>query len=114
MNDTVDGLSAKTMAQIRRIEVLHPLLHPGATREALRTWEEYARSLSTWTMLEALRGEAVIGCGIPECCPTPVEDREPLSVVLHALRRPQARDLRARVGQADALHGFPDHGFPPA
>ncbi len=30
-HDTIDGLSAATMARIRRIEVLHPRMYPGFT-----------------------------------------------------------------------------------
>ncbi|MDA2804087.1 hypothetical protein [Nocardiopsis suaedae] len=111
-HDTIDGLSAKTMAQTRRVEVLDPRLHPGFTREALCLGEWSARSLSTWTVLDALRGHTVIGCGVRGCCIDPVGDRELLSVVVHALRRPQAHELRARIKRLDDLYGFTDDVFP--
>lgn len=113
-HDTIDGLSAATMAQIRRIEVLHPRMYPGFTREALRRWESFVRSRSPWTVLEVLRGDTVVGCGIRGCCPTPVDDRELLWALVCALRRPQARELRARIRRMEDLHGLPEYELSPS
>lgn len=66
-----------------------------------------------WKVLEALRGNHIFGCGIAECCPDPVECREDLSAVVHALGRGPARELRARIGRLDDLYGFTDDVFPP-
>jgi len=93
--EPIPGLSARAQAEIARLE--HDRLSPGAAAQALRIWARFVRS--PMHRLWAPR----FGCGVPECCPDPVEVRGTLHAVAHALPPKDARIFRAWVAELDEL-----------
>ncbi|MGH3655048.1 MAG: hypothetical protein ACRDUA_00160 [Micromonosporaceae bacterium] len=71
-------------------------LWPGAAREALDTWSRFLRDPYHRNF------DPQYGCGVPACCPDPVDLRRILHIVTHALPRPDARRLRRRLAELDA------------
>ena len=101
----IDGLSSKTVAEIRRIEHRHPQLWPGIIDEALLSWERYARDPGQAPWDDHLQPRFWYCCW--ECCGSPLMARDFLDAVVHAMRTGPARELRIRLRHADELHGLP-------
>jgi hypothetical protein len=64
--------------------------------KALTRWRTFVR-----TPYRRLYDEHYPGCGIPECCRNPFEDRQFLEVVAHALPQRDARRFRRLLAQID-------------
>jgi hypothetical protein len=70
---------------------------PGAAREALDAWQRFLRDPYHRLF------DPGSGCGLLQCCPDPVELRAMLEAIAHALPAKDARLLRARLAELDAL-----------
>ncbi|XKK39909.1 hypothetical protein HFP72_03535 [Nocardiopsis sp. ARC36] len=101
----IDGLSSKTMAEIRRVEHRHPQLWPGIIGEAFPKWERYARDPRRPPWDDHLYPGSWYCCW--ECCGSPMMAKEFLDLLAHAMRNRPARELRARLRRLDELHGVP-------
>jgi hypothetical protein len=94
----VAGVSAKAASEIFRWEVDHPWLELGSVASALRGWSAFIHG--------PIRdiAEASHGHGEPRPCdhchPGP-DHRDTLQLVLNALSRSAARELRRRVAPLD-------------
>lgn len=91
----ISGLSASANHQVMQYEVLHGY-RPGAVAHALRSWSSAARHLPCSTGPHAADGFHG-GNGLPHA-------RTLLERVLHALRGPARRELRAVLDPVDALY----------
>ncbi|MFK0290735.1 hypothetical protein ACIQU6_09685 [Streptomyces sp. NPDC090442] len=108
----IDGLSARTMFAIRRIERTRTFLEPGQTVTAARLWKEHVslpkRELwRDWEWGDELRWY---------CCGNPFHARDLLEHMVNALPARSAAELRRLVKQLDALAGPQDvpRRVPPA
>lgn len=87
---TKDGrLSGSTHAAITLAEAF-----PGEVFGALQNWDREARTRSPWSRYG-------YGCGEPECCGSPIADRDLLEQTMQHLRRRPARELRELVHELD-------------
>jgi hypothetical protein len=68
---------------------------PGQIHGALVNWEREARTRNPW-------GRFSYGCGIRECCGSPIDDRDLLELTIHRLPRRSAQELRTLVHSMDA------------
>jgi hypothetical protein len=91
----IDGLSARTLADIAAVEARHNGLSIGATTAALRRWRELAKDprRREWSDDDS--------CATWYCCASPYEVRQRLEQVLRGLPTRSARELRALVGELD-------------
>ena len=69
---------------------------PGVVAEAFRRWRRFVR-----TPYRRLYDDRYPGCGIPECCGNPFDDRALLEIVAHVLPRRDARRFREVLAQLD-------------
>jgi hypothetical protein len=87
---TKDGrLSGSTQAAILLLEDW-----PGETFTALTNWEREARTSKPW-------GPYSRGCGTPECCGSPRNDRDLLEHAIRRLPKRPAQELRRLVLSVD-------------
>ena len=101
----IDGLSSKTMAEIRRVEHRHPDLWPGIVNEALSQWEKYARDPRRPPWEDYLHSSSWYCCW--ECCGSPLMAKDFLEKMVHAMRSTTAREVRVRLADLDEMHGLP-------
>jgi hypothetical protein len=93
-----DGrLSGSTHAAIALVEDW-----PGQIFDALQNWDREARTTNPWI-------RSSYGCGVPECCGVPREDRDVLERAMHRLPQRPAQELRRLVRAIDdrILSKFP-------
>ncbi|WP_344100746.1 hypothetical protein [Myceligenerans crystallogenes] len=67
---------------------------PGEISGALSNWDREARTRNHW------RSHAY-GCGIRECCGSPIDDRDVLERTIHRLPRGLSKELRSLVRELD-------------
>ncbi|MPY57734.1 hypothetical protein [Streptomyces spongiae] len=93
----IDGLSARALSEIARLERTRNHLWPGDVATALRLWRDCVQSPARgqWHAYE-------FGNDHWDCCGDPFEARMLLDSVLHALAREAARELRRLVDRLDA------------
>ena len=91
----IPGLSPRGLAAVVHHE--RRRLWPGAAREALDAWQRFLRDPYHRLF------DPADGCGLLQCCPDPVELRAMLEAIVHALPSKDARLLRARLAELDAL-----------
>jgi hypothetical protein len=91
---TIPGLSPRGIAAIARFE--HDRLWPGAAREALDAWTLLVRDPYHRLF------DPKYGCGVPMCCPDPIDLHATLEAIVHILPRKDARQMRARLAALDA------------
>ncbi|MFJ9148569.1 hypothetical protein ACIRP7_10905 [Streptomyces sp. NPDC102270] len=90
----IDGLSARCMADLRRLERSRSFLED--TAEAFRRWKALAHG-----PLRLIADPATAQrCGIPGCCDVGYF-RDHLEAVLHALPKKSGRELRAVLTPLD-------------
>ena len=89
----IPALTPRGEAAIARLE--RTRLWPGAARQALDNWTRFLRDPYHRLF------DAQYGCGVPECCPDPVELRALLETVAHALPPKDPRRFRKRLTQLD-------------
>lgn len=92
----IDHLSGSCTADLRRLE--RTRFWPEATEEAFWHWQSYAHG-PLRQLTDPFTGP---DCGISECGCYGASFRDHLEVVLHALPRKSARELRALVRALDA------------
>ncbi|GAA3007836.1 hypothetical protein GCM10010519_44050 [Streptomyces lactacystinicus] len=98
----IDGVSARALAEIARLERTRNHLRPGGTAAALRRWRAYVH-----------RSERRLWEDYAErdlywfCCGCPWDDRDLLETVMLALSPRHARQLRAVVARFDARWDVP-------
>ncbi|MEU1312444.1 hypothetical protein ABZ419_26630 [Streptomyces cinnamoneus] len=94
----IDGLSARTLAEISRLERTRTYLHPGDVSRAVRLWKDHVR-----LPLRDLAHHYEHGCLYGDCCGDPLEARVLLDKIMQALSRRGARELRAALHRLDEL-----------
>ncbi|MDX3059734.1 hypothetical protein PV394_32155 [Streptomyces sp. NE06-03E] len=107
-NTVVDGLSARTLAEIARLELSRNYLSPGEVSAAVWTWKAHMRQ-----PLRVLWREDEPGGTHGDCCGDPREARELLGTVTRALSPRAARELRrvvSRLDGRDGRDGLDGHG----
>ncbi|MFJ8859498.1 hypothetical protein ACIRD8_13775 [Streptomyces sp. NPDC102451] len=92
----IDGLSARTLAEIARLELDRNYLAPGDVGVAVRIWKAHRRR-----PLSVLWREDELGGPHWDCCGDPREARELLGTVMGALSPRGARELRRVVSRLD-------------
>ncbi|MEU0299484.1 hypothetical protein ABZ252_08455 [Streptomyces sp. NPDC006175] len=92
----IDGLSARTLAEITRLELSRNYLTLGEVSEAVRTWKQHRRQSP-----RVLWREHELGSSHWDCCGDPLEARELLGTVMGALSPRGARELRRVVSGID-------------
>jgi hypothetical protein len=108
----IDGVSARTMGEIRRWERAHRL--PGVVALALEWWRGAAAFMCSRRFRGGDVGTSYYGDYGCECCAYwTSEGREGLERVLHALSRRGRRELRAVVHRIDARVLAATHGAEP-
>jgi hypothetical protein len=95
----IDGVSAKGLRQISRLE--RTGLGPGGAAAALRAWQDFARASDEDRADRIYYGHA-------GCCPDPRDDRDVLERVLRTLPPKDAKALRQRVQALDDRIGSLD------
>ncbi|MFF9787743.1 hypothetical protein [Streptomyces nigrescens] len=100
----IDGLSARAMSEIRRIERTRTYLEPGQTVAAVRLWKAHVRlpKRQLWTDWEW--GDELHW----DCCGNPFHARDLLEDMVNALPARSAAELRRLVERLDALAGRQD------
>ncbi|MEV7185554.1 hypothetical protein [Kitasatospora sp. NPDC093102] len=98
----IDGVSARALAEVARLERTRNYLRPGDVTAALRRWRAYVHRPER--LLWQDYGEGDLHW---YCCGNPWDDRELLEAVMHALSPRHARELRAAVGRWDAQWDVP-------
>ncbi|MCA6091059.1 hypothetical protein LE181_02595 [Streptomyces sp. SCA3-4] len=93
----IDGLSARTLAEISRLERTRAYLHPGDAGQAVRLWKDHVR-----LPLRDLTHHDEHAC-LYDCCGDPLEARILLDMIMQALSRRGARELRAQLHRFDEL-----------
>lgn len=89
----IPGLSPRGTVAIVRLE--RQRLWPGAARETLDAWVSFLRDPYHRLF------DPKYGCGVPMCCPDPVELRATLHAIAHALPPKDARRFRAYLTKLD-------------
>ncbi|GAA1973492.1 hypothetical protein [Kitasatospora viridis] len=102
-SQVIDGLSARTLAEIARLERDRSYLHPGEVAESVRLWAEYARRPARQLWQDHEQGNTDW-----YCCGDPIHARGVLTVVLRALSRQGAREFRRVVSRCDAHWPLPE------
>lgn len=94
-HDRLDGLSAQGLRIVDRLEVTRRW--PGSTAAAIRDYRRWLKDPQhrLW--------DNKYGCGVPECCPDPVDLRQWLEVVVRHLPRDDRRKLQALLDEIDEL-----------
>ncbi|MFJ8753300.1 hypothetical protein ACIREO_28800 [Streptomyces sp. NPDC102441] len=92
----IDGLSARTLAEITRLELSRNYLAPGEVSAAVRTWKQHRRQPQ-----KVLWREDELGSTHWDCCGDPHEARELLGTVMAAVSPRAARELRRVVSRLD-------------
>jgi len=77
----------------------HTRLWPGAAAEALAIWQRFVRS--PYHRIYDYRYDE--GCGIWECCPSLIEVRQILTIVVHNLPDRDAKRFRRHLAQVHTL-----------
>jgi hypothetical protein len=67
---------------------------PGEVFAALQNWDREARSHNAWF-------RHAYGCGVRECCGSPLDDRELLEQTIRRLPRRPAQELRSLIHELD-------------
>ncbi|MEV5240152.1 hypothetical protein AB0K89_13735 [Streptomyces cinnamoneus] len=93
----IDGLSARTLAEISRLEHTRTCLHPGDASRAVRLWKDHVR-----LPLRDLTRYDERAC-VYDCCGDPLEARILLDQIMQGLSRRGARELRAQLHRSDEL-----------
>ncbi|GHC73359.1 hypothetical protein [Streptomyces cinnamoneus] len=93
----IDGLSARTLAEISRLERARTYLHPGDVARAVRLWKDHVR-----LPVRDLTHHDERGC-LYDCCGDPLEARVLLDGIMQALSCRGARELRAQLHRFDEL-----------
>ncbi|MFC1435489.1 hypothetical protein ACEZDB_33100 [Streptacidiphilus sp. N1-3] len=98
----IDGVSARTLSEIARLERTRNYLHPGAVADAIRLWKSYAHrpARELWHDYEW-------GNVHWYCCGDPLEGRLLLDTVMQAMSPQGARELRRIVSRIDAVWNLP-------
>ncbi|MEV4443778.1 hypothetical protein AB0K09_33320, partial [Streptomyces sp. NPDC049577] len=94
----IDGLSARTLAEITRLERTRNYLCPGDVSRAMRLWKDHVR-----LPLRDLAHHYERGCLYGDCCGDPLEARVLLDHITQALSRRGARELSAELHRFDEL-----------
>ncbi|WP_261991550.1 hypothetical protein [Streptomyces sp. OR43] len=84
------------MSEIVRLERTRNYLGPGDVGAAVRLWTDYVRRPEG-----ELGHDDEYGNVHEECCGNPIEARALLSIVMHAMSRRHARELRQIVARLD-------------
>jgi hypothetical protein len=92
----IPGLSARGRKVLAQLESTR--FYRGETARALDSYARFVRDPYHRLF------DQKYGCGIPECCPDPVELREKLEMVAHALPRRDARVFRRQLAELDELY----------
>lgn len=93
--ERVDSLSPHGQRIVDRLEV--DRRWPGSTAAAIRDYRRWLQDPGhrLW--------DEKYGCGVPECCPDPVDLREWLEIVVHHLPRRDRRRFQELIDEIDAL-----------
>ncbi|GHF58099.1 hypothetical protein GCM10010218_44420 [Streptomyces mashuensis] len=94
----IDGLSARTLAEISRLERTRTYLFRGEVSQAVRLWKDHVG-----LPVRVLAHHYEQGCLYWDCCGDPLEARVLLDDVMQALSRKSARELRAELRRFDEL-----------
>ncbi|GLP65105.1 hypothetical protein TUSST3_17250 [Streptomyces sp. TUS-ST3] len=97
----IDGLSARALSEIVRLERTRNYLGPGDVGTALRLWREYVHLPERRLWLDFEQGDTHW-----DCCGDPFEARALLDAAMRAMSPGNARELRRKVSRLDA---FVDH-----
>ncbi|MFD9728222.1 hypothetical protein [Streptomyces sp. NPDC059072] len=99
---SIDGLSARVMGEMLRLEYTRNHLNTADVALALDRWKKFVRrpesadwDLCTWGSVHW------------HCCGNPLEGRRLLDAVMRALSRRSARELRALIAESDSLAAHP-------
>ncbi|WTW92161.1 hypothetical protein OG216_01710 [Streptomycetaceae bacterium NBC_01309] len=94
----IDGLSARAMSEIVRLERTRNYLEPGDVSAAVRLWKNYVHRSERELWHDYEWGNAHW-----YCCGNPLEARALLDTVTSALSPGSARELRKVIGKFDAV-----------
>ncbi|MFJ2831552.1 hypothetical protein ACIPC1_29000 [Streptomyces sp. NPDC087263] len=98
----IDGLSARALSEIFRLERTRNYLQPGDVRTALRLWKDYVRRPERQLWHDHEWGNVHW-----YCCGNPLEARALLDTVMRAMSSRSARELRQIISRSDAVWNRP-------
>ncbi|MFJ9742903.1 hypothetical protein [Streptomyces sp. NPDC101166] len=94
----IDGLSARALRDISRLEHTRNYLQSGHVSAAVRRWKDYVHRPERQLWHDYEWGDAH-----DDCCGDPLQARALLDTVMQALPRRSARELRQIISRADAV-----------
>ncbi|MGQ4335849.1 hypothetical protein [Streptomyces hayashii] len=102
----LDGLSARALSELHRLERTRNYLTPGDVGAAVRLWKDYVHrpERELWHDYEW-------GSVYADCCGDPLEARALLDTVMRALTPRSARELRRLVARSDDVWNRPSPSY---